>query len=168
MQPLSSISRTRITPITQELQPVWDRRRAAPFKRFCAWCRADVLHSRCQCKTTRRHGTRGPGHRAGRLCGLRPPWEPPKDRVGDWDLKVYAAVRASLIVVMLDELPQYTVEMSLTANEQPVQALGPGCPHEPFGERVGPRRPYGSEDDPGARRPRVITRSCGCSTCSRQ
>ena len=39
--------------------------------------------------------------------------ERPKGRVGDWDLEVYAAVR-SLIVVMLDELPQYPIEMSLT------------------------------------------------------
>lgn len=40
---------------------------------FRAWCRADVLRSRCQCKTTRQHGARGPSHRAGRLSGLRPP-----------------------------------------------------------------------------------------------
>ena len=78
--------------------------------------------------------------------------ELPKGRVGDWDLEVDPAVRA-LIVVMLDELPQYTVEMSLAADEQPVQALGPGCPHEPLGERVRSGRPHGCEDDPGADRP---------------
>jgi hypothetical protein len=41
--------------------------------------------------------------------------ELPKGRVGDRDLKVYPAVRP-LIVVMLDELPQYTIEMALTAD----------------------------------------------------
>ena len=63
-----------------------------------------------------------------------------------------SAVR-SLIVVMLDELPQYPIEMSLTSDEEPVDALGPGCPHEPFGGHVRPRRSHGSPDDPGASRP---------------
>ena len=61
--------------------------------------------------------------------------ELPKGRVGDWDLKVDPAVR-SLIVVMLDELLQRHVEVPLAPDEQPVKALGPGCPHEPFGEGV--------------------------------
>ena len=77
--------------------------------------------------------------------------ELPNGRVGDWDLKVYPAVR-SLIVVMFDERAQYTIEMSLTADQQPVEALGPGGPHKSFRERVRPRRPDGREDDPGADR----------------
>ncbi len=47
---------------------------SATLQTLRARCRADVPHSRRQCKTTRRHGTRGPGRRAGRLSGLRPPW----------------------------------------------------------------------------------------------
>ena len=74
-----------------------------------------------------------------------------KGRVGDWDLKVDPAVR-SLIVVMLDELSQYTIEMALAADQQPVEALSPGCPHEPFGKRVRPGRPHGCLDDPSAGR----------------
>ena len=81
--------------------------------------------------------------------------ELPQARVGDWDLKVDPTVGA-LIVVMLDELSQYTVEMPLAADEQPVQALGPGCPHEPLGERVRSGRPHGCEDDPGADRLRYL------------
>jgi hypothetical protein len=41
------------------------------------------------------------------------PAERPKGRARDWDLKVCAAVR-SLILVMLDELLQYPIETSLT------------------------------------------------------
>jgi hypothetical protein len=99
--------------------------------------RAEAAHSRFEWKTARRCGTRGPGHRASRLAGSVRAGERPKGSVGDWDLKVYPALR-SLIVVMLDEPPQYPIEMSLTADEQPVEALGPGCPCEPFGERVSP------------------------------
>ena len=72
--------------------------------------------------------------------------------VGDWDLKVDPTVRA-LVVVVLDELPEHPVEMALATDEQPVEALGPGCPDKPFGERVRPRRPDGREDDPSADRP---------------
>jgi hypothetical protein len=78
--------------------------------------------------------------------------EIPKGRVGDWDLKVDPAVR-SLIVVMLDELPEHAIEMSLAADEQPVEALGPGGPHKAFRERVRLRRSDWSLDDPGADRP---------------
>jgi hypothetical protein len=77
--------------------------------------------------------------------------EAPRGRIGDWDLEVDPAARA-FVVVMLDELPQRTVQMSITANEQPVQALGPGCPHKPFGERVRSGGTDRGEDDPGADR----------------
>jgi hypothetical protein len=44
------------------------------------------------------------------------------------------------------ELAQHPVEVALAANEQPVQAFGPGCPHEAFSERVRPRGPNGRFD----------------------
>ena len=72
-------------------------------------------------------------------------------QVGDWRFEVDAAVRA-LLVVMGDELPQYAVEMAFAADEHPVQALGPGCEHEPFRERVRLGRSKGCLDNPGAER----------------
>jgi hypothetical protein len=77
--------------------------------------------------------------------------EPRHGRVGDWYLEVDPAVRA-LAVVVLDKLPQYAVGMALTADENPVQALGSCCPDKPLGERVRPGRPDGCLDDPGADR----------------
>jgi hypothetical protein len=149
----------RVTPITQELQPVWDRRRVAPFKRFALGAanasrlvprrrRALGVNAELRGDTVLVDQATKP---VGPLGSVRPA-ERPKDRAGDWDSKVYAAVR-SLIVVMLDELPQYPIGMSLTPDEQPVEALGPGCPHGPLGERVRPRRSHGSPEGPGAGRP---------------
>jgi hypothetical protein len=78
--------------------------------------------------------------------------ELPKGRVSDWDLKVDPAVR-SLIVVLLDEVPEHPVEVALAPNEKPVEALCPGGSHKAFGERVRAGRPDGREDDLGADRP---------------
>jgi hypothetical protein len=78
--------------------------------------------------------------------------ELPKGRVSDWDLKVDPAVR-SLIVVLLDEVPEHPVEVALAPNEKPVEALCPGGSHKAFGERVRAGKPDGREDDLGADRP---------------
>ena len=45
----------------------------------------------------------------------------------------------SLVVVMLNELPEHPVEMALIAGEHPVEALGPRRPYKALGERVGVR-----------------------------
>src|ERR1017187_827869 len=80
-----------------------------------------------------------------------PAFELPQDRAGDRRVEVEPAVRA-LMVVVGDEFAQYTVEVALAANEQPVQALGTCRAHKSFGERVRPRRPNGGLDDPGTSR----------------
>ena len=145
-------ARTGIAPIIQELQPVLGRRGVSNVQtvtpRTVPGARIPGMNAELRGDAVLVDQAAEP---VGSLDSVHV-GEPPKGRVGDWDLKVDPAVR-SLIVVMLDELPQYTVEMALTADEQPVEALGPGCPHEPFGERVRPGRPYGREDDPGADRP---------------
>ena len=76
---------------------------------------------------------------------------PPRDQVGDRSLEVGPAVRA-LVVVVLDELPENAVEVAFSADEHPVQALGPRCPDKAFGQSVRPRRPDRGADDPGAHR----------------
>jgi hypothetical protein len=53
---------------------------------------------------------------------------------------------------MGDELLQDALGIAFTADKHPVQALGPGCEHEPFGEGVRPGRSEGCFDDPGANR----------------
>jgi len=63
--------------------------------------------------------------------------EPTLRRVGDRRFEVDAAVRAFLVVVG-DELSQDALGMALAPDEQPVQALRPGCEHEPLGESVRP------------------------------
>lgn len=73
-------------------------------------------------------------------------------QVGDRRFEVDAAVRAFLFV-MGHELLQDALGMAFTADEHPVQALGPGCEHEPFGERVHLARSEGCFDDSGAHRP---------------
>ena len=80
-----------------------------------------------------------------------PTFEPVQGQVGDRRFEVDAAVRA-LAVVVGDELPQHALGMAFTADEHPVQALGPGCPHKSFGERVRPGRSNGCLDDSGADR----------------
>jgi hypothetical protein len=75
-----------------------------------------------------------------------------RGRVEDWDLKGDPAVR-TLVVVVLDELVQRHPEVLRAPDEQPVEALGPGCSHEPFGERVRAGRPHRCLDDPGADSP---------------
>ena len=60
---------------------------------------------------------------------------PPRDQVGDRSLEVGPAVRA-LVVVVLDELPENAVEVAFSADERPVQALGPRRPDKAFGEGV--------------------------------
>jgi hypothetical protein len=80
------------------------------------------------------------------------------NQVGDRRSEVDAAVRA-FMVVMGYELAPHPVEVVLAANEQPVQAFGPGCPHEAFSERVRPRRPNGRLGNPGtARAPNFVER----------
>ena len=56
------------------------------------------------------------------------------------------------MVVVGHEFPQYALGMAFAANEHPVQALGPGCEHEPFSERVRPGRSEGCLDDLGTDR----------------
>jgi hypothetical protein len=58
-------------------------------------------------------------------------------QVGDRRFEVDAAVWA-LPVLVSDELLQYALGMAFTADEHPVQALGPGCEHEPFRESGTP------------------------------
>jgi hypothetical protein len=53
---------------------------------------------------------------------------------------------------MVHELPQYALGMAFTSDKHPVQALGSGCEHEPFGERVRLGRSEGCFDGPGAHR----------------
>ena len=72
-------------------------------------------------------------------------------QVGDRRFEVDGAVRA-LMVVVAHEFPQYALGMAFAADEHPVQALGPGCEHEPFGERVRPGRSEGCLDDLGTDR----------------
>ena len=57
-----------------------------------------------------------------------------------------------LLVVMVHELPQYALGMAFTADKHPVQALGSGCEHEPFGERVRLGRSEGCFDGSDAHR----------------
>jgi hypothetical protein len=80
-----------------------------------------------------------------------PAFEPARTQVGDRLLEVGPAVR-SLVVVVTDELPEHPVEMAFSADERPVQALGPRCADKAFGESVRPRRPDRGADDPGADR----------------
>ena len=72
--------------------------------------------------------------------------------VGDWRLEIDPAVRARVVVVK-DELPEHPVELAFTADEHPVEALGPRRPDKAFGESVRSGRPDGRPDDPGANRP---------------
>jgi hypothetical protein len=81
-----------------------------------------------------------------------PAFEPARTQVADRRLEVDPAVR-SLVVVVTDELPEHPVEMAFSADEHPVQALGPGGADKAFGERVRSWRSYRSADDPGADRP---------------
>jgi hypothetical protein len=55
-------------------------------------------------------------------------------------------VRA-LAVVMGHEFAQHALGMAVTADEHPVKALGPRCPHKSFGESVRPGRSKGCLDD---------------------
>lgn len=61
--------------------------------------------------------------------------EPLQSRIGDRGAEIGTSMW-SLVVVMLDEVPQYPFQVALAPNEQPVEALGPRCSHEPFGEGV--------------------------------
>ena len=56
-------------------------------------------------------------------------------------------------VVVLDELCEHAFEMTLAADQQPVEALGPHGSDEPLGIRVCTRRAHGCADDSGAYRP---------------
>ena len=80
-----------------------------------------------------------------------PTFEPAKGQVWDRLFEIDAAVRA-LPVVVGDELPQDALGMAFTADEHPIQALRPGCEHEPFGERVRAGRSKGCLDDAGTYR----------------
>jgi len=55
-----------------------------------------------------------------------------------------------MAVVMIDEHGQGSPEMS--GAEEPVETLGPGGPHEAFGDPVRLWRLNGGADDPGALR----------------
>jgi hypothetical protein len=81
-------------------------------------------------------------------------------QVGDRRFEVDAAVRALMIVVG-HEFPQYALGMAFAANEHPVQALGPGCEHEAFGERVRPGRSEGCLDDLGTDRSHHLVKGKG-------
>ena len=74
--------------------------------------------------------------------------------------EVDGAVRAFL-VVMGHELAEDALGMSFTADENPVQALGPGCEHEPLGERVRLGRSERCLYDLGAHRPHHLVKGPG-------
>ena len=155
MQPLDSVSWTGIALIIRAWQPVRGARseESASRPRARPWQSGRIPGTDVKLRgdavlvgqAAEPVGSLGPVN----LGELR------QGRVGHWDLKVGPTVRA-LIVVMLDELPQYPVEVSLAADEQPVQALGPGCRHGPLGGRVRSGRPHGCEDGPGAGRLRYL------------
>src|ERR1035438_547598 len=73
-------------------------------------------------------------------------FEPQRGQVGDRYLEADAAVRAFAVVVG-HELPEDALGMAFTADEHPVQALGPGCAHKSLRERVRPGRSKGCLDD---------------------
>ena len=81
-----------------------------------------------------------------------PTFEPVKGQVEGRRFEVDGAVRA-LLVVVGHEFAQHALGMAVTADEHPVQALGPGGPHKSFRERVRLRRPDRCAHDPGAGRP---------------
>jgi hypothetical protein len=57
-------------------------------------------------------------------------------------------MRRALLVVVGDELPQEAIGMASTADEHPVQALGPDGPYKSFRARVRPGHSEGCPDDP--------------------
>jgi len=71
-----------------------------------------------------------------------PTFELRQRKFGVRRFEVDAAVRP-LMVEVVNELPQYALGMAFAADEHPVQALGRGCEHEPFSERVRPGRSEG-------------------------
>jgi hypothetical protein len=77
--------------------------------------------------------------------------EPMLRHIGDRRFEVDAAVRALLVVVGY-EFAQDALGVPFIADKYPVQALGPGCEHEPLGESVRPGRSKGCFDDPGSNR----------------
>ena len=75
---------------------------------------------------------------------------PPRD-IGDGHLEIDPTMRSRCVVV-LDELFEDALEMTLVSDEKPVEALGPCGADEPFGERVGTRRADRGLDHSGTNR----------------
>src|ERR1039458_7804295 len=75
---------------------------------------------------------------------------PPRD-IGDGHLEIDPTMRSRCVVV-LDELFEDALEMTLASDEQPVEALGPCGANEALGERVGTRRADRGLDHSGTNR----------------
>ena len=90
-------------------------------------------------------------------------------REAGWSLRCspahrYAEVDAAmrpLLVVVAEVLPEDRSEVAPPEHQGPVEALGADGPHEPFGQRVRPRRADGSLDDFGTFRPEDLVETGG-------
>ena len=80
--------------------------------------------------------------------------------VGHGYLKIDATMRP-LSVVVADILTKYSFEVTVTQNDEPVEAFGADRPHPSFRESVGPRRSDWRLDHPDALGAEYLVETCG-------